>query len=412
MRISLARNAAAPWLALALIAFVGAFDGQGAAAQEDADLDEQEVVSEDDAASEDEAEDAEDESGFVEEVIVTGSHIRRDNFNVPSPMVVTTELDLELAGTADLGDVIFDQTFQYGVNANATPFEGIGADDQQWNQGQEVWANLRGLGTRATMTMIDGHRLPADTNTWGRRAGVDINGTYPGIAIGQIQTILDGASALYGAEAVGGVINLIPKKGYEGFEVSYDHSQAVDSGAPVTNLSLIAGTTSDRGSVMFAVELRNQDRMRYTDRPDFIPSAGDPWIGDSWTPWWHDAGSRSNPGEFEVPYRNAAGELISAGGGRPPVGHAATGQVWSNARLDPGCGYGFGAGNDDWGGSPTAAPGEEAGPNQWPAETAGPGGGNFRRDSGVITYNDLAKHGNFLNGMLHPHTNVDRLGRA
>lgn len=411
MRISLARNAAAPWLALALIAFVGAFDGQGAAAQEDADLDEQEVVSEDDAASEDEAEDAEDESGFVEEVIVTGSHIRRDNFNVPSPMVVTTELDLELAGTADLGDVIFDQTFQYGVNANATPFEGIGADDQQWNQGQEVWANLRGLGTRATMTMIDGHRLPADTNTWGRRAGVDINGTYPGIAIGQIQTILDGASALYGAEAVGGVINLIPKKGYEGFEVSYDHSQAVDSGAPVTNLSLIAGTTSDRGSVMFAVELRNQDRMRYTDRPDFIPSAGDPWIGDSWTPWWHDAGSRSNPGEFEVPYRNALGELIPAGGNRPPVGHAVTGQVWSNARLDPGCGYGFGAGRDDWGGSPTAAPGEEAGPNQWPAETAGPGGGNFRRDSGVITYNDLAKHGNFLNGMLHPHTNVDRLGR-
>lgn len=390
---------------LALLAFAG----QGALAQdeaEDADLDE-EVVE----ATEEDEEEAEGQP--IEEVIVTGSFIRRDNFNVPSPMVVTTELDLELAGTTDLGDVIFDQTFQYGVNANATPFEGIGADDQQWNQGQEVWANLRGLGTRATMTMIDGHRLPADTNTWGRRAGVDINGTYPNIAIGQIETILDGASALYGAEAVGGVINLIPKKRYEGIEISYDHSQAIESGAPVTNLSLIAGTTSDRGSVMFAMELRNQDRMRYTDRPDFIPSAGDPWIGDQYTPWWHDAGSRSNPGEFQVPMRGADGTLKprnwweDAITGDSPVGHAATGRVMSVSRTDPGCGYGFGAGNDDWGGSPTAAPGEEPGPNQWPADASG----DDRRDNGVIIYNDLAKHGNFLNGMLHPHVNVDRLGR-
>ena len=106
-----------------------------------------------------------EEDEAIEEVIVTGSFIRRDNFDLPSPIDVTTEEDLELAGTSDLGDVIFDQTFQYGVNANATPFEGGGADDQQWNQGQEVWANLRGLGTRATITMTDGHRMLADTNT-------------------------------------------------------------------------------------------------------------------------------------------------------------------------------------------------------------------------------------------------------
>lgn len=408
MGTSQARNAVAPWFVLALAAFAG----QGALGQDADALEEEEVATE---AVEDEEEEAEGEDGqLVEEVLVTGSYIRRDNFNVPSPMVITTELDLEMAGTADLGDVIFDQTFQYGVNANATPFEGIGADDQQWNQGQEVWANLRGLGTRATMTMIDGHRLPADTNTWGRRAGVDINGTYPNIAIGQIETILDGASALYGAEAVGGVINLIPKKSYEGIEVSYDHSQAMESGAPVTNLSLIAGTKSDRGSVMFAMELRNQDRMRFTDRPDFIPSAGDPWLGNEWTPWWHDAGSRSNPGEFQVPVRDATGALQVVWWENPitgdhPVGHAATNRVRGVARLDPGCGYGFGAGRDDWGPSPTNAPGEDD-PNRWPADMAGPGGGDYRRDNGVITYNDLSRHGNFLNGLIHPHVNVDRLG--
>ena len=65
---------------------------------------------------------AADDDEVIEEVIVTGSFIRRDNFDIPSPMDVVTELDLELAGTADLGDIIFDQTFQFGVNANATPF--------------------------------------------------------------------------------------------------------------------------------------------------------------------------------------------------------------------------------------------------------------------------------------------------
>ena len=99
-----------------------------------------------DEADEEEEEEAEE----VEELIVTGSFIRRDNFDLPSPMHVTDELDIELAGTPDMGDIIFDQTFQFGVNANAAPCEGDAADDQQWNQGSEVWANIRGLGARAT----------------------------------------------------------------------------------------------------------------------------------------------------------------------------------------------------------------------------------------------------------------------
>ena len=113
-------------------------------------------------ASEAEASEAEDEEEVVEEMVVTGSFIRRDNFDLPSPIATLDELDLELAATPDLGDIIFDQTFQVGVNAYSAPFEFGGGDDQNWQQGGEVWANLRGLGTRATMTMMDGHRVPAN----------------------------------------------------------------------------------------------------------------------------------------------------------------------------------------------------------------------------------------------------------
>ena len=339
---------------------------------------------------------AADDEEVIEEIIVTGSFIRRDNFDLPSPMNVVDETDLELAGTADLGDVIFDQTFQYGVNANATPFEGLGADDQQWNQGQEVWANLRGLGTRATMTMMDGHRLPADVNTWGRRAGVDINGTYPQIAIGRIETILDGASALYGSEAVGGVINLIPKKNFEGLEISYDYQQALEDGAPIRTASILTGIQGERGGAIFALEVRDTERMRYTDRPEYIVSAADPWVGQVWTPWWHDAGGRSSPSEFNVPLRLADGTVQAQWSGPlsapwlvgdHPVGHASTGPAVAVQRADPGCGYGFGAGNNDWNGTPQP-------------------GTSFANPQS--TYNDLQKPGNFLNGMFHAHSNIFR----
>ena len=96
------------------------------------------AAAESDDADDDETEEEEDERGDVEEMIVTGSHIRRDNFDLPSPMDVIGELDLQMSGTPDLGDVIFDQTYQIGVNANTNTSEIGGADDQGtgegWNQ--------------------------------------------------------------------------------------------------------------------------------------------------------------------------------------------------------------------------------------------------------------------------------------
>ena len=103
--------------------------------------------------------------------------------------------------------------------------------------GQYPWVGA----ARATMTMMDSHRLPADTNTWGRRTGVDVTNTYPQIAVGRVETILDGASALYGAEAVAGVINIIPNKNFEGLRINYNNQMALRGGAPNQGLSMIAG---------------------------------------------------------------------------------------------------------------------------------------------------------------------------
>ena len=361
-------------------------------------------------AAEEEDEDEEDED--VEEMVVTGSYIRRSNFDLPSPRDIVDSVDLSLSATSDLGEVVFDQTFQIGVNANSAPIEFNSADDQEFQQGSETWANLRGLGTRATMTMMDGHRVPANVTGYGsrtRRSGTDLSNLYPGIAIGRIETILDGASALYGASAVSGVINVVPRKDFEGLQVDYEYRQPLENGAPEKRLGLLAGAQGERTSVIFALELRDQARMKGTDRPEYIISSAN-WTGQlvhpyQERPWAH-------PGDWNVPIRDSEGTLSPVpsgdlgwyqlgtdrggwgnahgwsalrysptragdwstfpagdpGGGwfspvrtGPGVVRAGfrgqhengqgsnsdnMGEIWTARRSDPGCGYPFGAGED------------------------------------------------------------------
>ena len=407
------------------------------------------------AAGESEDED-EDEDGEVEEMVVTGSYIRRTNFDLPSPKSVIDNIDIEMSGNAELGDVIFDQSFQLGVNANAAPFEGIccsesgqdglandewggQTDNQQGNQGTEVWANLRGLGTRATMTMMDGHRLPADTTPRGERAGVDVSGMYPAIAVGRVDTILDGASALYGAEAVSGVINMVPRKDFEGLMVSLDYGQPLEDGAPNTGFSLLGGVQGERGRAIFAMELRDQERMRFTDRPRYIIDTKNPWARHTevsndfytwgqWSRFWKDAyDAGSNPASrIHVPLRSPTGELLtptersdqSGLGYTSQAGHRNwrdnIGEIALGWTQDPVCAYGFGAGHDD-GGPPPLNPygpffdwgnGEDAHNarrDAWQAEYGAHWGTDFRNYYGeTYTYNDVSKHGNFLNGYNDP----------
>ena len=405
-------------------------------------------------AAEDDDEDEDEED--VEEMVVTGSYIRRTNFDLPSPKSVIDNIDIEMSGNAELGDVIFDQSFQLGVNANAAPFEGIccseqgqdglandewggQADNQQGNQGTEVWANLRGLGTRATMTMMDGHRLPADTTPRGERAGVDVSGMYPAIAVGRVDTILDGASALYGAEAVSGVINMVPRKDFEGLMVSLDYGQPIEDGAANTGFSLLGGVQGDRGRAIFAMELRDQERMRFTDRPRYIIDTKNPWARHTtvsndyytwgqWSRFWKDAyDAGGNPASrIHVPLRSPTGELLSPTersdqsglGYTSQAGHRNwqdnIGEVALGWTQDPTCAYGFAAGHDnegppphnpygpffDWGNGEDA---HNARRDAWQAEYGAHWGTDFRNVYGeTYVYNDVAKHGNFLNGYNDP----------
>ena len=403
------------------------------------------------------AEEAEAGEEFIEEIVVTGTHIRRTAFDTASPKHVVDQLDIQLSGNAEIGDVIFDQSFQFGVNANTATYEalemggGFGpgagadgntgalADNQQANQGTEVWANIRGLGTRATMTMLDGHRLPMQTNQFGDRVGVDTSGLYPMIAIDRIETLLDGAGAIYGVEAVAGVINMIPRKNFEGVEISYDVWSPLEDGAPNQALQLLGGVQGDRGRAIVALEVREADRMRMTDRPQMLIDTRSPFFSSGAndnefyprTLWnkegHHSLGNGSNPGNYiAVPIRDLNGELYSPSGrsaADPTLGNNTrqAGLGWADllgpiavgSKLDPGCGFAFASGHSVNGPDVKGGPGliqdwagwaglGTAHRDDWIAQHGPIEPGQFRHKEGVtFAHTDIGKHGNWLNGVIN-----------
>lgn len=118
--------------------------------------------------------------GGLEEIIVTGSYIRRDSFEMSSPLDVVSSETLAQTGAAKIGETLYNQTFNFGVS-RVQNFLGGG----QLTDGTITTSNLRGLGGGATLNLMDGKRTLTDANF-----------SYPQMAIERIETLLDGASAL------------------------------------------------------------------------------------------------------------------------------------------------------------------------------------------------------------------------
>ncbi|HIK64342.1 MAG TPA: TonB-dependent receptor, partial [Henriciella marina] len=144
-------------------------------------------------------------------IVVTGTRIRGARI-IGDTISLDRETIVE-AGQIDLGEAIrsLPQNFSGGQN----PGIGSGAGFANSNVNSASSANLRGLGPDATLTLLNGHRLPYDSAF----AGVDIS-SIPLAAVDRIEVVPDGASALYGSDAVAGVVNVILRRDFEGITTS------------------------------------------------------------------------------------------------------------------------------------------------------------------------------------------------
>ena len=208
------------------------------------------------AQVEDEAAVAEDE--FLEEVIVTGSRIRRaDNLSSPTPMVSMGEDQIEMTGSVNVYDILNElPQAGEGLTRGHTNFT-VGASGIQS-------INLRGLGSSRTLTLVNGRRWVGGVP--GSNV-VDLN-SIPSDMIQRVEVVTGGASSIYGSDAVAGVVNLILKDDYQGIDVEAMGGQYTEGDGETYSLSLgMGGNFADgRGNAMFYARYDEQGRMMARDR--------------------------------------------------------------------------------------------------------------------------------------------------
>ena len=193
------------------------------------------------------------ESEMIEEVIVTGSRIKRADLDSASPVTVMTREDFEWKGVTDVGYLL-----QRMPGMAGSP---IGTTTNNGGNGS-VQIDLRGLGSIRTLTLVNGKRTVD---------GGDYQ-TIPATMIERVEILKDGASAVYGADAVAGVVNIITRTDYEGVSVEAYTTDFfdMDSGAQ-QSYNFIAGKSFDGGNVMFGAEFVDQEEAYQADAPwDFF----------------------------------------------------------------------------------------------------------------------------------------------
>ncbi|WP_420469936.1 TonB-dependent receptor domain-containing protein [Brevundimonas sp. FT23042] len=221
---------------------------------------------------------AQDSAGpatLLEEVVVTGSHLR--GAESPSPVVVLTQADIDRQGRSTVADTLaaLPQNFAGSANEGSA---GNGTDRAGTNIGFSTGVNLRGLGADATLVLINGRRIAGSGN-----AGdfADIS-NIPSSAVARADVLLDGASALYGADAVGGVVNIILKSRFDGAETRVRYGGTSDGGAQEVLFSQTAGFNWASGSLIAAYEYHDRSELAADDRrattsADLRPLGGSDW---------------------------------------------------------------------------------------------------------------------------------------
>lgn len=223
----------------------------------------------------------------MEEIIVTGSFIRRsEGFTQASAVTQLNADDLAAQGTMNLGEVMQNLSFVGGPASSITQtIQGTSARSSN--------IDLRGLGARSTLTLVDGKRI----------AEANVNLLIPTIAISRIDIVADGAAALYGSEAVAGVVNFVPYTSYDGVKLeAYTEQDSRGDYEDHSLQGLWGGSIGDL-DVVLAGQVKSNTRLAQDERPRLAQS------GLNF--------SSNAPGNWVVPVRNAAGQYTGTRANRP-----------------------------------------------------------------------------------------------
>ena len=243
----------------------------------------------------------ENDEGIVERIEVTGSRLKRVDMEGASPVTTITAEDMATAGFATVGDALRASTLNsfgsYG-----------GTSNNSWSS--QATISLKGADSSHTLVLLDGKRMAKSPVLGGGATNIN---TIPTAAVARIEILSDGASAIYGTDAIAGVINIILKKDFEGIEVKVRAEEPdADGGGDNHSASFTGGLSSDKGNLMFTIEHFKKSGITFAERPytaAHVKNGQDPsdfrsWIGLSQTGRTIDMGPNGG-WEYQTPFTNS-----------------------------------------------------------------------------------------------------------
>ncbi len=196
-----------------------------------------------------------DDIAAQDKVTVTGSRIKRVDIEGPQAVTVISRADIDSSGDISVAEVLRGTTF----NTFGSFKQSSGSSAQS-----QAVVSLRGLGAQRTLVLIDGRRQ-SGSPTFAAGSSQNLN-VIPIAAVERIEVLRDGASAVYGADAVGGVINIILRKDFEGLALSASVGRPTQDGGDEEAYAITGGVSSGKGNITFALDHSAQDIIFNSDR--------------------------------------------------------------------------------------------------------------------------------------------------
>ena len=215
----------------------------------------------------------------VPRVEITGTNIRRSEAETASSVITVNRADIERSGKATVAELLQTLAVDNQGSVPTTFGNGFAAGASG--------ISLRGLGAASTLVLLNGRRMaPYGLADDGQKQFTDLN-VIPTDAVERIEVLKDGASAIYGSDAIAGVVNIILRRDFQGNTVRYSRGFSEEWDGKRTNIAFTKGLGSldaDRYNFLFSLEYKKFDEIWYRDRSDRD------WIGrNDLRPWGYSA---------------------------------------------------------------------------------------------------------------------------
>lgn len=207
----------------------------------------------------------------LEEVLVTGTRMVRSNATTAQPISTISAEQLMQSGTTDIGEILNDNPALLSSITSSNSLDDEASNVSSADNVGGSALDLRGLGFQRTLTLVNGRRHVSGIEG---TSSVDIS-TIPSALIENVEVLTGGASAVYGADAVTGVVNVVLKDDFEGVEVDFRPGVSSEGDAETSNLSILLGRNFNegRGNVVLGLQHEHSAGLRAGDRP-FLANDG------------------------------------------------------------------------------------------------------------------------------------------